>query len=75
MEIEVCKAKKDLFPDCIKIWNQVVEDGAAFPQTEGLTEETGALFFEAQTYTGAAIDKQTGEVLEGVGTSAMPAMQ
>ena len=30
----------------ITIWNQVVEDGVAFPQEENLTEETGDVFFQ-----------------------------
>ena len=33
----------------ITIWNQVVEDGVAFPQEENLTEETGDAFFKEQT--------------------------
>ena len=31
------------------IWNSVVEDGVAFPQTEPLTAEEAAAFFAAQT--------------------------
>ncbi len=45
------------------IWNEVVEDGIAFPQLECLTEETAAGFFAEQTYTGVAKDCETGEVL------------
>ncbi len=37
-----------------RIWNQVVEDGAAFPQVEPLNEETGTAFFREQTYCAAA---------------------
>lgn len=33
----------------IAIWNQIVTDGVAFPQTETLTLETGKAFFKAQT--------------------------
>ena len=40
----------------ITIWNQVVEDGVAFPQEENLTEETGDAFFKEQTYTGIAVN-------------------
>lgn len=29
----------------ITIWNEIVEEGIAFPQEEQLTEETGAEFF------------------------------
>ncbi len=38
----------------ISIWNEVVEDGIAFPQEENLTEETGAAFFASQSYAGVA---------------------
>ena len=38
----------------IVIWNEVVEDGIAFPQEELLTPETGAEFFASQTYCGVA---------------------
>ncbi|MBQ3864366.1 MAG: GNAT family N-acetyltransferase [Clostridia bacterium] len=41
----------------VSIWNEVVEDGIAFPQEENLTQETGKTFFAAQTYTGVAEDE------------------
>lgn len=44
-------AEKDV-PDMVRIWNEVVEEGVAFPQLELLTEETGTAFFAAQTYCG-----------------------
>ena len=37
-----------------EIWNQVVDDGVAFPQEEVLTPESGDAFFKEQTYTGLA---------------------
>lgn len=46
----------------IEIWNQVVEDGVAFPQEEMLNEETGRQFFEEQSYTGIAYDEESGEI-------------
>lgn len=49
-------------PEMVRIWNQVVEDGVAFPQEELLTEETGAAFFAQQTYTAVAADLETGKV-------------
>ena len=39
----------------VAIWNQVVDDGAAFPQMEPLTEESGQQFFAGQSFTGIAI--------------------
>ena len=46
--------KKSDLPDMIRIWNEVVEEGIAFPQEECLDEESGLEFFEAQSYTGVA---------------------
>lgn len=40
-----------------RIWNEVVEEGVAFPQTECLTEETGAAFFARQSHCGVAVDE------------------
>ena len=47
--------EKDV-PVMVRIWNEVVEGGVAFPQTELLDEETGRTFFESQTYCGVADD-------------------
>ncbi|OUP03394.1 hypothetical protein B5F37_01315 [Drancourtella sp. An210] len=46
----------------IRIWNEVVEDGIAFPQEDFLTEETGPAFFLEQTDCGVAEDTDTGEI-------------
>ena len=43
----------------IEIWNEVVEEGIAFPQEEVLTEKTGADFFASQTYCGVAEENGT----------------
>ncbi len=45
--------KRDL-SDLIFIWNEVVEEGVAFPQEEYLDHENGQLFFDSQSYTGVA---------------------
>ena len=42
-----------------RIWNEVVEDGIAFPQEELLDEVTGAAFFASQTYCGVAEDEDS----------------
>lgn len=39
----------------VAIWNQVVDDGAAFPQLDPLTEESGRQFFAEQSFTGIAV--------------------
>ena len=40
----------------IDIWNEVVEEGIAFPQEELLNDETGKAFFSSQSYCGVAVD-------------------
>lgn len=55
-------SEKDL-KKAVEIWNQVVEDGRAFPQTEKLSNKDGKAFFESQSYTGIAKLEETGEVI------------
>lgn len=47
----------------VRIWNEVVEDGIAFPQEDLLDLDTGAAFFAEQTYCGVACDPDSGLVL------------
>lgn len=54
--------EKDL-PAMTEIWNEVVEEGIAFPQEETLSSESAKAFFAEQTYTAVAADKESGEVL------------
>ena len=49
--------KPEDIPAMISIWNQIVEEGAAFPQTDLLTEETGSAFFAQQTKTRVMADE------------------
>lgn len=56
---EFCKA--DL-TEVISLWNQIVTDGNAFPQTDCLDETTGLRFFQSQSYTGVAYDRDTGKI-------------
>ena len=62
MNIEIKEYTKNDLKTMIQIWNEVVEDGVAFPQDELLTEESGKEFFRAQTYSAVAKDKESGEV-------------
>lgn len=41
----------------ISIWNEVVDEGNAFPQEERLDGKTGAEFFAGQSYCGVAVDE------------------
>lgn len=47
--------KKDL-SEMIKIWNEVVEEGNAFPQETFLDSATGENFFAAQSFSAVAED-------------------
>lgn len=47
----------------MEIWNEVVREGVAFPQLEELTEQEAHDFFASQSYTGVAVDSETGEVV------------
>ena len=46
-----------------EIWNEVVEDGIAFPQEECLDETSGMEFFAGQTYCAVAENSRTCELL------------
>lgn len=63
MDIQIrAYEKKDLY-DMIRIWNQIVEEGIAFPQEEYLDSESGEEFFESQTYSAVAEDVESGRIL------------
>lgn len=46
-----------------EIWNEVVREGAAFPQEECLTNETAPLFFNSQSHCGVAVNSDSGKIL------------
>ena len=50
-------------PQMAEIWNEVVRDGAAFPQTEELGAAEAAEFFAAQSHCGVAVDTAGGALL------------
>ena len=45
MGLEIRKYTEKDLPEIVRIWNEVVEEGIAFPQEELLNMETGAEFF------------------------------
>lgn len=49
--------------EMIHLWNEVVEEGIAFPQEELLTEESGRDFFSAQSFCGVAEDASAARIL------------
>ena len=63
MEVIIRQYTSDDAPAAAEIWNQVVEDGVAFPQLELLDAVSGDAFFQEQSFTGLAVDPENGEVL------------
>lgn len=59
--MEIRKFEKQDVPALMQIWNDVVEEGQAFPQEETLTVQTAEEFFSSQSFTAAAVDN--GEVV------------
>lgn len=53
--IVVRKYGADDIPAMKDIWNEVVDEGIAFPQEEDLTDEGAKEFFAQQTYCGVAV--------------------
>lgn len=54
--MEIRKYNEQDLPAMVRIWNEIVEDGVAFPQMDLLDEKTGKSFFAGQTYCGVADD-------------------
>lgn len=63
MNIVIRKHSDNDLLEMIKIWNEVVEDGIAFPQTECLDLQSGKDFFDSQTYCAVAENLENSEIL------------
>lgn len=59
--MEIRKFEKQDVPALMRIWNEVVDAGQAFPQEEDLTLGSAEEFFASQSFTGAAVED--GEVV------------
>ena len=55
--MEIRKYTEQDVPAMVRVWNEVVEEGVAFPQLDCLTEGTGKAFFAAQSYCAVAEDE------------------
>ena len=62
MNIVIRKYEEKDLSAMLGIWNEIVEEGIAFPQEELLNPDSGAEFFASQTYTGVAEDTGTGKI-------------
>ncbi|MGN0500307.1 MAG: GNAT family N-acetyltransferase [Ruminococcus sp.] len=63
MDINIRKADSADYPAMVEIWNEVVEEGIAFPQVDSLDSESGAEFFGSQTYCAVAEGCESHEIL------------
>ncbi|MDD3164697.1 MAG: GNAT family N-acetyltransferase [Oscillospiraceae bacterium] len=54
MDLIVRRAEPGDLAELIRIWNEVVEAGRAFPQTQPLDMETGRAFFDSQSWCAVA---------------------
>ncbi|MBU9737917.1 GNAT family N-acetyltransferase [Diplocloster agilis] len=63
MNIEIRAYENHDVRDAADIWNEVVEDGVAFPQMDLLDEISGDAFFREQSFTGVAYDADTGLIV------------
>ena len=63
MNINVRKFNIGDINEAIDIWNSVVDEGMAFPQTEILTKSKGKEFFKAQSYVGIAEDADSSKIV------------
>ena len=61
MELNIRQFEARDLPAMTAIWNEVVEDAAAFPQTDPLGPEDAQAFFAGQSFTGVA--EADGELL------------
>ena len=63
MRVEIRQYEQQDAGEAAAVWNEVVEDGVAFPQTELLDAQSGHAFFSAQSFTGIAYDTESGEIV------------
>ena len=52
MDIKIREYRTEDAVAASEIWNQVVDDGVAFPQEEDLTRESGDAFFKSEVSPG-----------------------
>ena len=81
MILEIRAFQPQDISELVHIWNEVVEEGNAFPQMAPLNTEMGAKFFARQSFTAVAYDEKLLDyifyiltMLDAVGISVMPAM-
>lgn len=63
MQVEIRRYAQQDAGEAAAVWNEVVEDGVAFPQTELLDAQSGHAFFSVQSFTGIAYDAENDEIV------------
>jgi L-amino acid N-acyltransferase YncA len=63
MPVVVRRCRETDIPSLVRIWNEVVEEGVAFPQLDILDEREGLRFFSEQTWCAAAEETESGKIL------------
>ncbi len=61
IQIMIRKFVNEDIGDMVRIWNEVVEEGIAFPQEDCLDMESGISFFESQSYS--AVAEENGKIV------------
>ena len=63
MDMIIREYTRDDAEEAAVIWNHIVEEGIAFPQTDFLTKESADAFFSEQSFTGTAFDRHSGAMV------------
>ena len=63
MQIRVRPYTEDDVLAMNRIWNEIVEEGMAFPQLDTLDTSGGAAFYAAQSHCAVAEDLESGEIV------------
>jgi len=62
MSLTIREFKRDDVPYMNEIWNEIVIEGMAFPQTDTLDGNSGYEFYKSQSFTAVAEDSELGIV-------------
>ena len=63
MNVKIIEFSPEYTCDAVSIWNEIIEEGVAFPQLDYLNNENGKAFFEEQSFTGLALDEESHNIV------------
>ena len=58
MSVIIKKFENSYLLETMNIWNEVIDEGVAFPQLNRLNKTEAEIFFNELTYTGIAVDAE-----------------